>query len=261
MTRSQVILAILCAAMAGGAAVYLVRQGAIQNLQSKNAALKVQLEQARLEQQAALKKAAARESELEAVRHDSLELAKLREQMKSNAPAQNLPTGFYLGTDEPVFVAYGTSNMVLRALIKSLMDSSVDASAKGRAIFEKICAACHQADGKGKDGLAPPLVGSEWVLAPGGERLARIVLNGLQGPITVQGREWNLAMPPWRENLDDDAITTVLNYIRSDLGTNKAPAIKADLVSEARQEAHPGLETSAELLRISTKEKSTPRVG
>jgi mono/diheme cytochrome c family protein len=94
-------------------------------------------------------------------------------------------------------------------------------------------------------------VGSEWVLAPGAERLVRIVLNGLAGPIRVQGREWNLVMPPWRENLKDGEIAIVLTYIRTSLGTNKAEAVTAAVAAAARNESHPGPETSEELLRLS----------
>ncbi|HZV34410.1 MAG TPA: cytochrome c [Verrucomicrobiae bacterium] len=253
MSRTRAIALILCAAIVGFSSDYIVRKHVIDLLHGQNVLLQRQLQQARMERQAALDKANAREAELEKVREDSLALKRLREQMKSNSIPANLPTGFYLGTDEPVFVTYGTSNVVLRAFIHSIMESSGNSEDKGREIFEKICAACHQPDGNGKDGVAPPLVGSEWVLAPGGERLARIVLNGLSGPITVKGRQWNLVMPPWRQNLDDDAIAVVLNYIRSGLGTNKAAAIRTDLVGHAREEQHPGPETVAELLQISVK--------
>lgn len=253
MSRTRAIALILCAAIVGFFSDYFVRKRAIDRLHGQNVILERQLQQARLERQAALAKANARETELEKVREDSLALKRLREQMKSNATPANVPTGFYLGTDEPVFVTYGTSNVVLRSFIHSIMESSGNPEDKGREIFEKICAACHQPDGNGKEGVAPPLVGSEWVLAPGGERLARIVLNGLSGPITVKGRQWNLAMPPWRQNLDDDAIAVVLNYIRSDLGTNKASGIQSGLVGHAREEQHPGPETVAELLQITVK--------
>jgi mono/diheme cytochrome c family protein len=253
MTSTRAIAAILCAAIVGGSSVYLVRQRGMDRVRAQNAILQRRLEQVRLERQAALDKAAAKEAELEKVREDSLALARLREQIKSNSAPASLPTGFYIGDDKPVYVAYGTSNALFRAFIRSLMDAGSTPDDKGRAIFEKICAACHQPDGGGKEGVAPPLVGSEWVLASSGERLARIVLNGLSGPITVKGREWNLPMPPWRENLDDDAIAVVLSYVRSELGSNKASAIKAELVGDARQEQHPGPETAAELLQISTK--------
>jgi mono/diheme cytochrome c family protein len=122
--------------------------------------------------------------------------------------------------------------------------------AQGREIFEKTCAACHQPNGLGKEGTAPPLVGSEWVLASGGDRIARIVLNGLTGTITVKGQEWNLTMVPWRDNYNDEQLAAVLTFIRSRLGDNKASSIKPDLLKAARAEKHPGPETSEELLKI-----------
>src|SRR5207249_3631031 len=55
---------------------------------------------------------------------------------------------------------------------------------KGRVAFGLFCAACHQESGLGNPANnVPPLVHSEWVLAEGPNRLIRIVLNGLQGPV------------------------------------------------------------------------------
>lgn len=250
MSRIKVLIAILSAAVIAGAATYFARQRTVSELTSENQSLQRQLKEAQSDRQTAVAKANARELELEKVRVDSVELARLRQQLKTNSPSPELPTGFYVGTDQPIYVTYGTADPVFRSLIRALMNDSTDPMAKGQAIFEKTCTACHQRDGLGKEGVAPPLVGSEWVLAPGGERLVRIVLNGLSGPVSVRGRVWNLAMPPWRANLDDDAIAVVLNYIRTGLGTNKAMAIKPELIGAARQEPHPGPETSAELLQL-----------
>jgi mono/diheme cytochrome c family protein len=161
------------------------------------------------------------------------------------------PQGFYITKDnQKIFVNYGTPDPLLQTFMRSVMSGNYDASAKGREIFLKICAACHQPDGGGKEGVAPPLVGSEWVLAPSGERLVRIVLNGLNGPITVRGKTWNQPMLPWRENLTDEQIAVVLNFIRSQLGDNKAAPISPELVATARQEKHTGAESAEELLRI-----------
>jgi len=121
--------------------------------------------------------------------------------------------------------------------------------AEGRKIFEGTCAACHQLTGLGKEGTAPPLSGSEWVQAPGGDRIVRIVLNGLTGPISVKGQEFNLTMVPWRDNFSDDQIAAVLSYVRSQWD-NKGGPISPELVKAARAEKHPGPETSDELLRI-----------
>lgn len=251
MSRTKVVIAILSVSLFTGIATYLVRQQSINRLTTQNESLQRKLQQAESDRKFAQARADARELELQKVRSDSLALAQLRQQLKTNShPAAALPTGFYIGTDQPIYVTYGTADPLLRSLIHTLMSDNTDPVAKGEAIFQKTCAACHQRDGLGKEGVAPPLVGSEWVLAPSGERLARIVLNGLSGPVTVRGRVWNLAMPPWRENLDDDAIAVTLNYIRSNLGTNKAAAIKSELIGTARQELHPGPETSSELLQF-----------
>ena len=153
--------------------------------------------------------------------------------------------------DRRVYVKYDTTDPVLRSFIQSVMKDNSDPNGKGRELFQVICAACHQRDGEGKAGVAPPLLGSEWVLTPGGGRLVRIVLNGLTGPIRVRGQDWNQPMPAWRSVLDDDQVAAVLMYVRSQLGTNQAGPIPAELVGAARQEAHPTPETADELLRIS----------
>ena len=171
-------------------------------------------------------------------------------QAVSNAPA-TAPEGFYLGKgDQRVFIPYGTRDPVLRSILQSVMDGNSDPNAKGREIFLKICAACHQPGGEGKDGVAPPLASSEWVLAPNGNRLVRIVLNGLTGPVRVRGKDWNLPMPPWRENLDDDQVAVVLTYIRSQLGTQHAGPITPESVAAARKEARATPQTVDDLWRI-----------
>ena len=122
--------------------------------------------------------------------------------------------------------------------------------AAGAKIFASTCAACHQPNGLGKEGTAPPLAGSDWVQAPGGDRIVRIVLNGLSGPINVKGQEWNLTtMAAWRETYSDEQIAAVLTYIRSHFD-NKAGPIKPELVKAARAEPHPAQESSEELLKI-----------
>lgn len=175
----------------------------------------------------------------------------------SNAPPGAQPGGFYLGKgDKQVYVNYATHDPVLRSFMQSVMESGSDPNAKGREIFMKICAACHQRDGQGKDGVAPPLVASQWVLASDGGRLVRIVLNGLQGPVKVRGRQWNMVMPPWRDNLDDDQMSVVLSFVRSQLGSNHAGPITPEFVAGIRQESHPAAETSDELMKLPSGESN-----
>ena len=174
-----------------------------------------------------------------------------RMQIRTNPPVES-SEGFYVGKgDQRVYVKYATPDPVLRSFLQSVMDGSANPNAKGRELFMTICAACHQKDGEGKDGVAPPLVGSEWALEPGGGRLVRIILNGMTGPVRVRGKDWNLPMPPWRANLDDNQAALVLTFVRSQLGSNHAGPITPEFVAAARKEAQTAPETSNTLLRIS----------
>jgi mono/diheme cytochrome c family protein len=105
---------------------------------------------------------------------------------------------------------------------------------RGRVLYEVSCGACHQADGEGKEGVASPLAGSEWVT--GSERrLLRIALDGVRGPIEVKGRRYQLEMPALRHVYGDEDMAAILSYIRGAWG-NSAPAITADFVGKVRSE-------------------------
>jgi mono/diheme cytochrome c family protein len=151
------------------------------------------------------------------------------------------------GFDKQVYAPFGSVNEVADANPKSAGDAAYQ---MGQTVFNATCTACHQPNGMGKDGIAPPLVGSEWVLAPGPERIAHIALYGLTGPISVKGKDYsNLTMVPWKDTFDDEHIAAVLTYIRNTWG-NKAAPVKPEQVTAARKENHRGPETSAELLQI-----------
>ena len=90
-----------------------------------------------------------------------------------------------------------------------------DTRTSGAKMFFQICASCHGADGKGIDGLAPPLMGSEHVKNT--ERLALIILHGLEGPVHVNGELYNinLAMPGLirNESISDTDIANIISYV------------------------------------------------
>lgn len=91
----------------------------------------------------------------------------------------------------------------------------------GRDLFMISCGACHQPHGRGQDGLAPPIRNSDWILGPP-ERLVRIVLHGLQGPIEIKGKKWELAMPGLAV-FDDEQLSSILTYVRREWGHEGAP--------------------------------------
>ncbi|HSU67428.1 MAG TPA: cytochrome c, partial [Tepidisphaeraceae bacterium] len=106
----------------------------------------------------------------------------------------------------------------------------------GRTLFTAICAQCHQPSGLGMEGLAPPLVDSEWVLGSQA-RLIRIVLNGVHGPIQVGKKTIDLEMPGLGA-LDDEQIASVLTYLRREWGHESSP-VEPPTVAETRKEIAP----------------------
>jgi len=109
--------------------------------------------------------------------------------------------------------------------------------ANGQRIYANNCSVCHQPTGQGVPMLNPPLAGSEWVLVSAPDRLIRLVLNGIQGPITVKGQNYNGAMPPWRDLLSDEDIAAVLTYVRANAAWgNDAGPVSADQVKAIREE-------------------------
>lgn len=99
----------------------------------------------------------------------------------------------------------------------------------GRIQF-MMCAACHGKEGEGT-AAAPPLAGSEWVMGPA-ENLIRIQLRGLRGPITVKGREYDIAagMAPMAYQ-NDAQIAAVLTYVRQSFGNNASPVQPSQVAS------------------------------
>ncbi|MGI9240645.1 MAG: DUF7133 domain-containing protein [Verrucomicrobiales bacterium] len=112
--------------------------------------------------------------------------------------------------------------------------------AAGKELYRQFCFACHGENGEGLKPLAPPLIDSEWVSGPP-MRLAAIVLNGVEGPITVDGVQYDAPeiqplMPGLKDNPDyeDEQLAAILTYIRNAFG-NRASAIPASTIKKARK--------------------------
>ena len=81
----------------------------------------------------------------------------------------------------------------------------------GAKVFERVCAACHQANGQGVGNVFPPLRDSDYLRADL-DRAISSVINGLSGPIVVNGVEYNTAMPPMAY-LSDEEVASVLTFV------------------------------------------------
>jgi nitrite reductase (NO-forming) len=105
----------------------------------------------------------------------------------------------------------------------------------GQAVYERNCAACHQANGAGLPGAFPPLARSDFLNADKARAIG-IVVSGLQGPITVNGDEYNGVMPAQR--MDDHDIANVLTYVYSQWG-NAGHVVTEAEVDAVRSRAAP----------------------
>ncbi|MDF1698746.1 MAG: c-type cytochrome [Saprospiraceae bacterium] len=104
---------------------------------------------------------------------------------------------------------------------------------QGKEIYSRdaYCGTCHQVDGKGLpiSGF-PPLAYSKWVTGSE-ERLIKLVLKGLHGPLELNGVDYTgqVPMTPYEHLLDDEEIAAVLTYIRNSFG-NASPMVSASTV-------------------------------
>ena len=163
---------------------------------------------------------------------------------------------FYAGTylnhysaryDASVFDENGHSTKGVVVVAK------IDPMVLGKKNYELVCITCHQSNGQGVPGVYPPLAESEWVNGSE-ERVIRIVLHGLKGPVTVKGNVYSAAaMPVFGKvagsgyNWSDDKIAAVLTYVRASFG-NKAPAITPEHVAAIHAKEGDRKEWSAEEL-------------
>ncbi len=103
--------------------------------------------------------------------------------------------------------------------------------AAGKTLFAGTCSTCHGPDGKGMSGVFPPLAGSDY-LAKNPKKLPEIILHGLQGKVTVNGKDYNSVMPPMVQ-LTDDEVANIGTYVLNSFG-NKGGEVTRDDAKKAR---------------------------
>ncbi|AHZ85104.1 copper-containing nitrite reductase [Bdellovibrio bacteriovorus] len=95
----------------------------------------------------------------------------------------------------------------------------------GKRIYESSCFACHQSNGQGLPGAFPPLAKSDFLKNK--DKAISAVIHGLEGPIKVNGKEYNSVMPA--QILSDEDAANVLTYIYSMWGNSKKVVTPADV--------------------------------
>lgn len=105
------------------------------------------------------------------------------------------------------------------------------ALADGAVVYNNYCVSCHKNDGEGLEGVFPPLRGTQEVLGDK-NRLIKIILKGLSGPVTIKGRKYDQQMPAF-DFLSDREIALVATYVRTHFG-NSAENITGAHVAKVR---------------------------
>lgn len=125
----------------------------------------------------------------------------------------------------------------LASVAAAFLAAAVPASAAdGTAVFESVCAACHQSGGTGTPGLAPPLVDPALWQRLGDKApdyIANVVIGGLTGTITAGGQGYyGLAMPS-QAHLSDEELLAAANHVLQDLAGTKL-AVTPEMIAAAR---------------------------
>lgn len=100
----------------------------------------------------------------------------------------------------------------------------------GKQVYMTTCFACHQAEGQGIENVFPPLAASDY-LNDDVDRSIKVVLQGLQGEITVNGATYNNVMPS--QGLTDEEIANVLTYIYHSWDNSKV-RVTPEMVAKIR---------------------------
>jgi quinoprotein glucose dehydrogenase len=171
---------------------------------------------------------------------DALTLPEVRDMVAWLTTLDKAPKKAKVADPKPLDIA--TIKPVIAAVVANV-DPAVMAA--GKQAF-MTCMACHGPNAEGTV-IAPPLAKANWVNGPV-ENLIRIQLRGLQGPLTVSGKEYKLPGPmPPQAYQTDEQIAAVLTYVRNSFGNSASP-VKPEQVKALRGEVGKPMLTEADLV-------------
>ncbi len=110
----------------------------------------------------------------------------------------------------------------------------------GKNIYSQNCLACHQPAGQGVPGAFPPLAKSDFLMQDK-SRAISVLLHGLTGKVTVNGKEYNGVMPAL--DLSNEQVANVLTFVRNSWG-NKGDMVTPEEVQLVRSSAKAKQSTS-----------------
>jgi len=112
-----------------------------------------------------------------------------------------------------VYLPEGSTTQTMpqeKSAVRSTASNVAERIQLGEVVYKQNCAACHQPDGSGVKGAFPPLAKADYVNQQTAKAIHAVV-NGLEGPITVNGELYNSVMP--KLQLSDEQVANVMTYI------------------------------------------------
>lgn len=98
---------------------------------------------------------------------------------------------------------------------------------RGKSIYNDFCVQCHLPNGKGTEGIFPPLDGADWLVEKRTESI-HAVKYGQKGEIVVNGVTYNNMMPPM--GLTDREVADVMNYVMNSWSNTQDEMVTVDEV-------------------------------
>lgn len=108
---------------------------------------------------------------------------------------------------------------LLATLLLALATCGKTEHLQGKALYTTNCANCHMEDGKGLRKLIPPLAGAAGYLQDDPATVVRGIRHGMNGPMVVNGIEYNYPMLGNLE-LSEFQIVNIVNYINQAWGND-----------------------------------------
>ena len=102
----------------------------------------------------------------------------------------------------------------------------------GKKVYETSCMNCHMQDGKGLEGVFPPIAQSDFLKKSSNE-IIDVLIKGQSGAIKVNGVTYNGVMPSV-EYLSDQEMADVLNYIQNSWGNKNTKPVLPEQVKKRR---------------------------
>ena len=127
-------------------------------------------------------------------------------------------------------IIFFISLFIMALVSQSFKQGTNSSAANGKNVYETYCMSCHQENGEGVPGAFPPLAKTGHLTDK--NKLVKIILQGMRGPITVKGVKYDVEMAS--VGLTDKETADVINYIRNSWG-NKAPMVTVAEVAAAKK--------------------------